>query len=152
MRVYRISTKTFINDLNGDGARLYGGRWNLKGSSVIYTSESRALASLEYLVHVPIQLLPNDLRIATIEIDDKISPEKLNTGELPSNWKDFPSPGILAEIGTNWTYENKSLLLIVPSALVYDEYNILINPSHPDIKHVRISEVKEFFYDKRLLK
>jgi len=151
MQVYRISSEKYIYDLDGDGARVYGGRWNLKGSSVIYTSESRALASLEYLVHIPFQLLPDDLRIATIEIDKKISPQRLNIKNLPPNWKDYPSPGKLAEIGTNWLSENISLLLMVPSVLVSNEFNILINPSHPDIKYVKIKEVKDFSYDKRLL-
>jgi len=152
MVVYRISTREHINDLNGNGARLYGGRWNQKGTSVVYTSETRALASIEYLVHITFPLIPDDLCIASITIKETITPQKINFSSLPPNWKNYPAPIRLAEIGSNWVADNSSLLLQVPSVLVENEYNILINPNHPDSKHVKIKDIKNFTYDKRILK
>lgn len=152
MVVFRIAKEEYIHDLSGYGARRYGGRWNQKGTSVIYTSESRALASLEFLVHIPPVLIPHDLYIATIEIPNRFTPEVCKTKRLPPNWKEFPPPHRLALIGTNWVLQKKKLLLQVPSALVEDEYNILINPDHPDIRYVKIKKIQKYHFDQRLLK
>ena len=151
MLTYRISKEKYINDLSGNGARIYGGRWNHKGSNVIYTSESRALASFEYLAHVPLSMIPNDLCIATIEINTKVTAKIISVNSLPANWKEFPAPNHLAAIGSKWIVENVSLVLQVPSVLVEDEYNILINPSHSDIKYAKIKNVKKYAFDKRIL-
>ena len=77
MIVYRISKTKNIKDLSGTGARIFGGRWNNKGVSIIYASESRALATLEYLVHVPLSLMPTDLSLAAIKIPDSIVPKNI---------------------------------------------------------------------------
>jgi len=151
MHVFRISRAEYINDLTGVGARTYGGRWNRKGTSMVYTAESRALATVEYLVHVPFSITPHDLAISCIEISDKVKPLELQLSELPGNWRDYPPPDKLAELGTAWVKSKSSLLLRVPSAVV-DEYNILINPLHPDFKHLKIKETKQYFFDNRLLK
>lgn len=140
MFVYRIAKKNHIRDLSGIGARLYGGRWNRKGIGIVYTSESRALSLVEFLVNVPFSILPNKLCIATVEIDDQIHPKEIPLGDLPKNWHKFPAPLELAEIGSKWAVSNESLALRVPSAVVPHEFNILINPSHPDMKHVPFAE------------
>ncbi|MFC2166288.1 RES family NAD+ phosphorylase [Acidobacteriota bacterium] len=150
MFVYRIAKKTHIRDLSGTGARLYGGRWNHKGVSLIYTSESRALAIVEFLVNIPMSLVPNKLSIATLKIATKIIPKEITITDLPRNWRDYPSPTILADIGTQWIVSNESALLRVPSAVVEDEFNILINPSHPDMKHVTIADIKDSRLGKRM--
>ena len=150
MFVYRIAKKKHIRDLSGIGARLYGGRWNRKGIGIVYTSESRALALVEFLVNVPFSMLPSKLCIATVEIDDQIRPTEIPHGDLPKNWRKFPIPSELAEIGSKWAVSNESLALRVPSALVPYEFNILLNPSHPDMKHVAIVDVEAFERDKRL--
>lgn len=150
MLVYRIAKKKHIRDLSGIGARLYGGRWNRKGIGIVYTSESRALSLVEFLVNVPFSILPNKLCIATVEIDDRIHPGEIPIGDLPKNWRKFPASSELAEIGSKWAVSNESLALRVPSAVVPHEFNILINPSHPDMKHVAIADVEEFEIDKRL--
>ena len=150
MFVYRIAKKKHIRDLSGIGARLYGGRWNRKGIGIVYTSESRALVLVEFLVNVPFSILPNKLCIATVEIGDRIRPGEIPIGDLPKNWRKFPASSELAEIGSKWAVSNESLALRVPSAVVPHEFNILINPSHPDMKHVAIADVEEFEMDKRL--
>ncbi len=149
MIVYRIAKSKYIHDLTGTGARLYGGRWNQKGTGIIYTSETRALATVEYLVHVPLSMVPDDLRIVSIEIPDGIVHE-VRVSDLPGNWRNFPAVVELAERGTRWVSANDTLLLRVPSAVVDHEFNILINPSHPDIKHVTISTVENYRLDERL--
>jgi len=150
MFVYWIARKRYIRDLSGIGARLYGGRWNRKGIGLVYTSESRALALVEFLVNVPFSILPSKLYIATVEIDDQIRPIEIPLGDLPKNWRKFPAPSELAEIGSKWAVSNESVALRVPSAVVPHEFNILLNPSHPDIRHVAITTVEGLEMDKRL--
>ena len=153
MLVYRIAKKKHIRDLSGIGARLYGGRWNRKGIGIVYTSESRALSLVEFLVNVPFSMLPNKLCIATVEIDDRIRPTEISLDDLPKNWRKFPASSELAEIGSKWAVSNEPLALRVPSAVVPHEFNTLINPSHPDMKHVKhvaIADVEEFEMDRRL--
>ena len=150
MIVYRIAKTGYINDLTGIGAQLYGGRWNKRGIGVIYTSESRSLATVEYLVHLPISYAPSNLSMASIEIPDNITYKEINISKLPTNWRDNPVPDELAEIGTPWVLSKESLILRIPSVVVKHEFNILINPSHSDMNRVRISNIDSFQLDSRL--
>jgi len=150
--VYRIAKTRHIYDLTGAGARLYGGRWNHKGIGMIYTSENRSLASLEFLVHVPHTILPTDLSIAAIKIPNSIISKEISISDLPDNWNKYPPPLKLADIGTRWTLSNVTLLLRVPSVVVQQEFNILINPSHPHINNISISKVEQYEFDDRLLR
>lgn len=152
MIVYRIAKARRISDLSGIGAKLYGGRWNNKDTGIVYTSESRSLATVEYLVHVPMSIIPRDLSIASIEIPNLIKRKDVLAGNLPKDWRDYPSPPDLAEIGTKWALLNETLLLRVPSAVVENEFNILINPRHPNMKRITISKIEQFRFDKRLLR
>jgi RES domain-containing protein len=150
MLVYRIATSEHIEDLSGEGARLHGGRWNHRGTAIIYTSASRSLATVELLVHVSLSYAPTDLKIATIEIPDEPAPEEADLSALPSIWRGFPSPPELADLGTSWAESGRTLLLRVPSAVVEHEHNILINPAHPDIARVALAGVEDFLLDRRL--
>jgi RES domain-containing protein len=150
MLVYRIATSKHINDLSGEGARLHGGRWNHRGMAVIYTSETRSLATVELLVHVSLSFAPTDLKMATIEVPDEPAPEVVDVAALPPNWRDFPAPPELADLGTAWARSNRSLLLRVPSAVVEHEKNILINPAHPVIARAVLTKVEDFRLDRRL--
>jgi RES domain-containing protein len=150
MRVYRIAKKDYVTDLTGLGAKLYGGRWNHRGTALIYTSETRSLATLEFLVHVSLPCVPTGLSIATIEIPDDLVPEEMTPESLPRNWREHPSSSKLADIGTQWAKSNRGLLLRVPSAVVEEEFNVLMNPSHPDIVRVVFLEVKPCELDERL--
>lgn len=152
MIVYRIAKTGHIYDLTGAGARLYGGRWNHKGIGMIYASENRSLASLEFLVHVAHAILPTDLSITAIKIPDSIISKEISIAELPDNWNQYPPPLKLADIGTRWALSNVTLLLRVPSVVVPHEFNILINPSHPDMNQISISKVEKFKFDDRLLR
>jgi RES domain-containing protein len=150
MLVYRIARSKHIKELSGEGARLHGGRWNHRGTAIIYTSASRSLATVELLVHVSLSFAPTDLKMATIEIPDEPAPEEVDVAALPPNWRGFPAPPELADLGTSWARSGRSLLLRVPSAVVEHEHNILINPAHPHIARVVLAEVEDFPLDRRL--
>jgi RES domain-containing protein len=151
MQVYRLAKAKYIRDLSGIGARVAGGRWNVKGTAVLYTAPNRALATVEYLVHVPIAIIPKNLRMATLEVPDAAPKTIVSIERLPPNWNHYPPPPELATIGTDWITGNSHLLLVVPSAVVPGEHSVLINPSHPDMKHVKIRDVEVYQFDKRLL-
>jgi RES domain-containing protein len=151
MRVYRIAKSQYIRDLTGVGPRTYGGRWNYKGTPMLYTSGSRSLASLEYLVHLPMTQEPLDLSIATLEVPDGLTAPALSVPSLPKNWRTYPAPLKLADIGTRWVRTRESLLLLVPSVVVPDEPNVLINPEHPDIELLELVDVRTYVFDERLL-
>ncbi|MBC7474708.1 MAG: RES family NAD+ phosphorylase, partial [Candidatus Sericytochromatia bacterium] len=106
MKLYRIAKEQHIRDLTGTGARLYGGRWNHKGISLLYTSESRSLATLELLVHTSPALIPNDLSILEIEIPDTIKIDNVDINSLPKDWRNYTSPLALADIGSQWVQSN----------------------------------------------
>ncbi len=150
IKLYRICATEHINDLSGTGARIYGGRWNNAGYPIVYSSGSRSLAALEFLVHVPMALAPDNLSIAEIIITDNVKRESITTSELPSNWRGYPAPEQLANIGTKWLKSKSSLLFDIPSAVVDKELNTLINPLHPDMQHVDLAKVEKFYFDSRL--
>lgn len=150
IQLFRISKSQYINDLSGMGARIYGGRWNSPGYPVIYSSGSRSLAALEFLVHTPMMLAPDNLSIVEIQVKKNVKRLAVNEDELPSHWRDTPAPEQLAALGSEWLKSQLSLLLEVPSVVVEKEVNILINPMHPDMKFVKIAKVERFSFDPRL--
>jgi len=145
IKLFRISTSKHINDITGTGARMYGGRWNHAGYPVVYTSDSRSLAALEFLVHVPMAFAPENLSIVEINIQENIERESINESQLPLNWRNYPAPEQLANLGTNWIKSKSSLLLEIPSSVVEKEVNTLINPLHPDIKFVNLLNIDNLF-------
>jgi RES domain-containing protein len=150
MVLYRITKTAYSGDLSGSGPRLYGGRWNPKGMGVIYTSESRALAALEFFVHLSRTVIPPGLSLASIEVPDQASVKEITLKELPPNWRSYPAPPELADIGASWIRSKKSLLLRLPSVIMPPEKNVLINPVHPEMTGVRITKVEPYSPDPRL--
>jgi RES domain-containing protein len=150
MQVYRIAEPQFADDLTGDGARLYGGRWNPKGIPLIYTAESVALAALEVLVRLT---TPKLFSRVIYELPTTASTEELGLNELPPTWN-HPYPNVLLlEFGKKWATERRSLLLKVPSAVVNGEgWNYILNPLHPESKSVSILDIAPFMFDPRLMK
>ena len=151
MIIYRLAKQYFLEDLSGDGAKQSGGRWNQKGSPVLYTAQNSSLAILETLVHVDLDLIPKDLFVGEIEVelDEKLDIQVIQ--ELPKNWNHYPSPDFLKEIGEAWLAEGKSLLLQVPSAVNPLEHNFLVNPEHKKFDQVRLKQSYPFQYDGRLI-
>lgn len=149
MKVYRISTPEYAWDLTGEGARLHGGRWNHKGMACLYTSESRALALVEYSVNVNIADIPLVLSVATIEIpEDNIYEAAIEN--LPDNWKDNPAPAAAKDFGTQLLKADKHAVIRIPSAVIADEYNYLLNPVLLQQTLFRLADVSAFKYDRRI--
>ncbi|TVQ00632.1 MAG: RES domain-containing protein [Balneolaceae bacterium] len=150
MLVFRITKSKRASDISGTGASLYPGRWNKKETPVLYTGESKEIALLENIVHIPPMITP-ELDILTIEIpDDSIT--ELTTAHLPPNWHQFPAPTILSEIGQRWIDEKNTIALKVPSSIVHSANNIILNCQHKDYKKVKIISQKKFYFDSRLRK
>ncbi len=149
MLVYRLAREKYIRDLSGEGARIYGGRWNQKGTSMLYASEHCSLALLELLVHTSHNLLPNDIYLLKLSISDEINISTLEIEDLPANWRQFPASHSLGTLGTNWCNNNKSAVLKVPSVIIPDEWNFLLNPAHPQFSSCKIAAVSKFKIDLR---
>ena len=149
MLVYRISKTKYATDLSGEGAKLYGGRWNNKLIPCIYTSESRALALLEYTVNINIDDIPRALSIITLDIPDGAIYE-LSQSQLPGDWKDVPAPSSTRDLGSNLLNEAKNAVIKIPSAIISNDFNYILNPKHPDSKNFKIRDIKDFVYDIRI--
>lgn len=150
MIVFRLSKSEFANDLSGRGAEKAGGRWNSKGTAVVYTSESRALCTTEIAVHTPLGILPVDYVLIAIDIPTSVTVRELKANELPPDWKSLPHAHSTQEIGDAFVADNQSAVLKVPSAVVQGEYNYLINPHHKDIKKIKVKLIEPFDFDERL--
>lgn len=149
MIVYRLTKGKFKDEISGIGAELYGGRWNNKGTRIIYTGESRALCTTEIAVHTPLGNIPQDYHLQTISLPD-VNILKIDVDKLAPNWRDFPHNLTTKNIGDEFIQANEYLIAQVPSAVIQDEYNYLINPFHVDYHKVKLIKVEEFKFDKRL--
>ncbi|HST61525.1 MAG TPA: RES family NAD+ phosphorylase [Longimicrobium sp.] len=150
MRVWRIARGCYA-PLDGEGARLNGGRWNSAGRPVVYTAQTAALAVLEVLVWTDPEDVPDDLRLFEIELPDGAAAEQVSAAGLPRSWMEPGSPECAAA-GDRWLAAAESLALAVPSAVLPEERNLLINPRHPDAARVRVAESRPFAFDLRLLR
>lgn len=148
MIVYRITGKKHAFDLTGTGAAMTGGRWNKKGSPVLYTGANKEIALLEIIVHTPQMLIP-DLDILTFEIPDN-SITEITINQLPKNWSHYPAPTILSEIAEKWIKGSKSIALKVPSCIIHSTYNYILNCRHPKYSDVKLIDHKIFYFDSRL--
>lgn len=148
--VWRITTRHFADQaLTGEGARLYGGRWNPVGLPVIYTAQSRSLALLEMLVqdeplHAHYVLIP-------VHLPSSVSMETLDRSALPSAWRTDAGRDALLALGGQWLRQKRCCVLEVPSAVVPAEFNYLINPRHPDFKHITLGAMETLDTDRRLV-
>ena len=151
MDVYRLANTRRADDLTGMGAKLLGSRWNYIGTPVLYTASSKALATLEVLVHSPVSYTPDYYRMLTIRVpEDSLLSVPLD--QLPDGWSGLTPPDSLKDITENWIAENRFLLLKVPSAVVSGDYNFLINPGHPRAAEVIITDKQPYLFDLRLLR
>src|SRR3954470_20208987 len=132
----------------GEGAARTSGRWNSRGARVVYTSETRALAMLETVVHLvpPVYF---EFRIFRVGFHAKLVQE-LDRGSLPKDWRALPAPISTRLLGDEWLRHAKTAILRVPSIIVPEECNFLLNPAHPDFKQIEIGPASEFAFDGRL--
>jgi RES domain-containing protein len=149
MIVFKVGKAKFSKDLSGEGARLFGGRWNHILTPCVYTSESRALAVLEYSVNVTIEDIPRSLCITTFEIPDK-GIEKFAIRDLPGNWQDSPAPASTKDFGTSLLTTGATPIIQIPSAVISQEFTFILNPKHSDCKNIKILDVTDFVYDVRI--
>ena len=136
--------------LDGEGARLAGGRWNSRGRAAVYASSRLSLAALELLVHTDVPLVPADLVAFEIEIPDTLEIESVAPADLPKDWRLPGHPGCRA-IGDTWLAEERTAVLRVPSAVVPEESNYIINPGHRAAKAIQVVGRRKFAFDSRLL-
>lgn len=148
MKAYRIASKKHAADLSGTGAAIYGGRWNKKGTPVLYTGEIVEIALLETVVHTPPMLIPA-LELLVLQIPDD-SVETLLAANLPANWRNYPAPSVLAEIGQQWIDENKAVALKVPSSISPTAAIVILNTRHAHFKRVTLLSSEDFYFDPRL--
>ena len=148
MIIYRLTNAGFVNDLSGTGSKLYGGRWNSAGFNAIYTTENISLAVLEILVHLKQFNTPPNYYLLSIQIPDSIMPVVIHKGKLKDGWKDDIS--YTQFIGNEFLKSSNDLLIKVPSAIIDQENNFIINPKHPAISKLKIVTTHIFEFDKRL--
>lgn len=150
MRLWRL-TRAPYQALDGEGARLYGGRWNSEGRSVVYFASTLSLAVLEVLAHVDLSEIPGDLVALSVEIPDGASIAEVLERELPADWREQPDHPACIDQGNRWIDACESLLLRVPSVLIPHEHNYLLNPVHPGATSLA-SIAQKFTFDRRLVK
>lgn len=152
---WRIAAETPgypADDMTGEGARLSGGRWNPAGLAAIYASESCALACLETLVHLKAFGLALNRYLVRIDIPDDLwtAAERIDPATSPVGWDAMPAGISSIGYGADWIARSKACLLLVPSAIVPEERNVLINPLHADASRLKAKKIRRWLYDPRL--
>ena len=151
IRAWRIVQTRFADRaFEGTGARLFGGRWDRRGTPVIYTAESLSLATLEILVNLDSAATLDRYLSIPVEFDDHLC-KVLSLDALPDNWASDPVPPNVQAMGSRWAAAGESAVLVVPSAVVPQERNFLLNPQHPDFAQMRIGRSTAFDFDQRLI-
>lgn len=149
MLVYRLTTEAYSKTIDGEGAKKYGGRWNPEDYAMLYASSHISLAALEILVHNESRkFLPNFI-LLDIELPKQETIKKIDIKNLKPDW--FYDMSYTQSIGKDFLRSNL-LIMQVPSIVINQEFNFLINPYHPNFKHVKVAARSNFSWDKRLLK
>ena len=147
MILYRITSKAYARDLSGTGAMQHGGRWNAKGIRMLYTSESISLAALEIIANLSGDKLTNNLFCVELEFPDELPIETIEV--LPKNWDTFPYGSETVAAGSDFITSDK-LCMKVPSAIISQEHNYLLNPMHEDFMKVKFVDARPFILNRRL--
>ena len=144
-----VKQKNEKSAFSGEGARLYGGRWNSPGTALVYTAQSQSLAALEMLVHLDSADLLGEYVFFDVVIDEAMI-AVVDVSSLPKNWRAEPAPSKLQAIGSAWVAGGTSVALRVPSSLIPAESNYLLNSKHADFAKLQIGKAVPFRYDPRL--
>lgn len=151
MKVWRLTSERHARHaFDGEGSRRYGGRFNHPGDAVVYCSASLSLAALELLVHLEPSHVPHDRVAIPATIPPNVPLRELTLDELPGNWREYPAPEELKDLGSAWIRAGETAVLVVPSAIVPMERNVLLNPNHPDMGRVEMGAPEPFAFDPRL--
>jgi RES domain-containing protein len=148
-RIYK--PKHAATAFTGEGARLYGGRFNSKGVAVVYTAQSISLACLEMLVHLQADDLLRHYCLRSVRFDSRLV-KSLEVASLPSNWREAPAPPEIQLLGDEWVASGESAVLRIPSTIVSEEVNFILNPAHPDFAKLVIGPERPHTFDPRLVK
>jgi RES domain-containing protein len=147
---YRIVQERWAVDaFNGEGARLYGGRWNLPGTAAVYLAESRALAALEILVHAPREALRLSWMVIEVDVPEALI-EKAPLERLPKTWREQPSSSAAQNFGSQWLRAKRNLSLQMPSVVIPEERTLLVNPLFPAMSELKPKKPRVFRFDERL--
>ena len=149
MELFRICSEKYANKLSASGK---ANRWNVENQHVIYASGTRSLAALELIAHRNAIMEGITYKILTIVTPDseKIL-EPINIKDLPPDWSLLENKGLTQKYGSDWYSDKRTVILKVPSAIIKEEFNFVINAEHPDFEKIKINHVKDFVWDKRLL-
>jgi RES domain-containing protein len=151
MELYRITQREFSEDITGNGARLFGGRWNSEGFFALYTSSSRSLALLETLAHTPAKMLSVRVyHLITLSVPDNLQTQKISVKNLQPDWDAADTRPFTQKMGDSFLTEKKYLLMEVPSVMMPEEINCVINPLHKDMKQVKLVSKRRIYFDKRI--
>ncbi len=134
----------------GKGARQYGGRWNRRGSALVYAADTLSLAALEYFVHLGPAMAGIQLVSFRVEIPKRVAIEVVEPTALPAGWRVEPPLIVTRQLGSDWAASGSSTVLRVPSALIPAQHNLLLNPSHPDFVKLKIFDPEPFRFDSRM--
>jgi RES domain-containing protein len=145
-----VKRKLAREAFSGEGARLYGGRWNSPGVAVVYTAASQSLAALELLVHLENSDLLHEYVVIEAQFDSSVVTRLAKT-DLPKDWRASPPPASARAIGDAWIAEEHSAVLELPSAIIPAESIFLLNPQHAAFGEIKIGEPARFEFDLRLM-
>jgi RES domain-containing protein len=140
-----------LTAFDGEGARLFGGRWNSAGTAMVYASRYKSTAILETRVHIEATSKRKDYKSFAFRFDKELL-QVLLTTHLPGNWRQEPVPLSTQQLGDDWAKSLSSVILGVPSIIVPEDLNYLINPRHPDFSKIQIDKPTDFAFDERLFK
>lgn len=147
MNVFRIVRERWSHELRASGNEA---RWNSEGNLIIYTSASRALACLENFVHRSGENSKQLFATTVIKIPDELKIEEIKLKDLPHDWNDRMNFSITQKTGNDWLTSLSSAVLKVPSAIIPEEFNYLLNPAHNDFRKIRVIRKEVFRFDKRM--
>ena len=152
MRVWRITAARYASRaFDGEGARLFGGRWNRRGTPVVYAAEHLSLAVLEQLVHLNPARTPKVRVQLWADVPDDLARTELGPAELPADWRTVEGHPGLAGLGSEWAAAGETAVLVVPSVVLPSERNVVLNPDHPDFARIEAGSPEVFEFDPRLL-
>ena len=147
MEVYRIVLAKYADRLIASGR---AARWNGNNVKVIYTSSSQSLACLENVVHRSYLGLNQNFRLLTIHIPELLEIADISLKNLDKSWTSFEKLPYTQAIGNEWIKANETPILKVPSAIIGQEYNYLMNPNHPDFSKIELLANDAFIFDSRI--
>ena len=146
-----VQAKHLKSAFDGEGAKRFPGRWNQRGTPMVYAAGSLSLAAMEMLVNIEAEQVLNAFMSIPVSFDEALC-SRLDPRQLPPDWSAYPISSATRDLGTAWAQSKATPVLAVPSAVVQIETNFLLNPAHPKFPLIRIGRAEAFSYDPRVLK